>query len=174
MRRRNARDLLFMGLTALLLLVLVIQGYRMMRPQTEHADAERMLYEVALFQMQVLNTSLLDAADSGGTNDLNALKLAAYSAAFTHDRLVNAVGKDRLYAFPAIGGLVDAITSWQIGGNRPLREEEKELLKEYSGIFSGAVQSYQQLLSDGGQVISSKNDDLKKAGKQLADLIDGK
>lgn len=174
MRRRNARDLFFLGLTALLLVVLVVQGYRMMRPQSEHEDASRMLYEVSLFQMQVLNTSLLDAADSGGTNDLNALKLAAYSAAYTHDRLVNAVGKDKLYALPAIGGLVDAITSWQIGGNRPLREEEKELLKEYSGIFSGAVQSYQQLLSDGGQVISSKNDDLKKAGKQLADLIDGK
>ncbi|GIO34726.1 MULTISPECIES: S-adenosylmethionine decarboxylase [Paenibacillus] len=174
MKRRGFRDLLFLGLMVVLVGLLVIQGYRMLRPQTEHADAGRMLYEVSLFQMQVLNTSLLDAADSGDTNGLNALKLAAYSAAFTHDRLANALGRNNLYAFPALGGLVDAITSWQIGGNRPLREEEKELLREYGGLFSGALQSYQQLLSESGHVISSKNDELKKTGKQLAELVKGK
>ncbi|MCJ8013814.1 hypothetical protein MUG84_18980 [Paenibacillus sp. KQZ6P-2] len=174
MRRRKSRDILFLCLIALLFAILVYQGYRMMLPQKGHADAEQMLYEVSLFQMQVLNTSLMDAAHSGNTSDLNALKLAAYSAAYTHDRLVNSVGGDKLYPFPAIGGLVDVITSWQIGGNRPLSESEKELLGSYSELFSGAVQSYQQLLSESGHVISSQNDELEKTGKQLAALMKGK
>ncbi|MEC0241602.1 hypothetical protein P4H66_17425 [Paenibacillus dokdonensis] len=174
MRRRRSRDLLFAGLILLLLTILVYQGYRMMRPQAGHADAEKMLYEVSLFQMQVLNTSLMDASDSENTSQLNALKLAAYSAAFAHDRLVNSLGKDKVYSFSAIGDLVDALTTWQIGGNRPLSEVERELLVKYSELFSGAVSSYQQLLSESGHVISSKNDELEKTGKQLATLIKGK
>ncbi|MWV46742.1 hypothetical protein GRF59_24335 [Paenibacillus sp. HJL G12] len=174
MRRRKSRDLLFLVLIVLLLGTLVYQGYRLARPQGGHADAEQMLYEVSLFQMKVLNTSLMDAANSGNTSELNALKLAAYSAAYTHDRLADSFGSDRLYPFPAIGGLVELLTSWQIGGNRPLSEAEKELLGSYSELFSGSVQPYQQLLSESGHVISSQNDELEKTGKQLAALIKGK
>ncbi|MFU1797259.1 hypothetical protein ACM1RC_25570 [Paenibacillus azoreducens] len=171
MKRKKTRDLLFMGMLLLLLMILVYQGFRMMRPHTERADAEQMLYEVSLFQMQVLSTSLIDAASSENTSELNALKLAAYSASYTHDRLAKSLGSGNLYAFPALGGLVDAIQTWQIGGNRPLSEGEKGLLHEYTEIFSGTLEPYRQLLSGSGQVISSKNDELEKAGKKLAALF---
>ncbi|MEC0372347.1 hypothetical protein [Paenibacillus chibensis] len=174
MRRRKLRDLLFLGLIVLLLIVLAYQAYRMMRPQSGHADAEQMLYEVSVFQIQVLNTSLLDAAHMNNTGELNALKLAAYSAAYTHERLVKSLGMNKLYSFPAIDGLIDLITTWQIGGNRPLSDAEKELIGKYSELFSNVVLPYQQLLSENGKVIASQDDQLEKTGKQLADLVKGR
>lgn len=173
MRRRKSRDLLFVILIALLVIILAYQAYRMMRPQASHADAEQMLYEVSLFQIQVLNTSLLDTADAANTGDLDALKLAAYSAAFTHERLMKSLGKDKLYSFPALNGLVESLTTWQIGGKRPLSDAEKELLGSYSEVFSGVVEPYQQLLSESGHVIASRNDELETAGKRLEALVKG-
>ena len=171
-RRRKQRDLLFVGLLLILLVSLVYQGYRMMWPHTEGENAERMLFEVAQFQMQVLGTSLADAAGSSRTDELNALKLAAYSASYAHDRLAKTFGDGAVDPLKPVGDLVNVITEWQIGGDRLLTDAEKDMLLRYSQLYAGVMPVYEKLLSEDGHVIASQAGQLKKIGKELAKTLE--
>lgn len=171
MKRRKNKDILFLCVILLLVGSLVYQGYRMIKPNEEKADAGQMLFEVTRFQMEILNSSLMDAGHMNATGQLDGLKLAAYSAHFGHERLVNAFGKSEVESLPAIGELVNRITSWQIAGERPLNQEERDLLVDFSSKFSKILPIYNLLVNNSNQIVSNQADRLNELSKQLDELI---
>lgn len=154
-----------------LVVCIVYEGYRMMRPTVKQEDAGKMLFEVTHFQMEVLNTSLMDSLQASHTVDLNALKLAAYSAHYSHERMVRAYGKGNLQSLSALGQLLDTITKWQIGGNRPLTDNERDLLTQYSTNFAALLPVYRLLLDHNNRVVSSQADHLNQIGENLDSLF---
>ncbi len=143
----------------------------MLKPNEEKVDASQMLFEVTHFQMEILNSSLLEAIHMNATGQLDGLKLAAYAANFGHERMVKAFGTNELEALPAIGELVNMITTWQIGGERPLSQKERDLLVEFSSKFAEVLPTYSLLVNGNNHIVSTQSDQLNQLGKQLSELI---
>jgi len=143
----------------------------MMRPTVKQEDAGKMLFEVTYFQMEVLNTSLMDALKVSYTDDLNALKLAAYSAQYSHERMVRAYGTGNLQSLSALGQLLDMITKSQIGGNRPLTDNERDLLTQYSTNFAELLPAYSALLDINNRIAASQANYISQIGGNLEGLF---
>ena len=108
------------------------QIYKLMGGNTAREDAGRMLYEVAAFQMGLVQNALNEAAAMENMSQLVAVKLAIYSANYTHDRMVKAYDNDHLKRLASLNKLLEFIRSVQIAGDRSLHEEEKSILQEGS------------------------------------------
>jgi len=132
------------------------QIYKLMGGSDAKEDAGRMLYEVASFQMGLVQNSLNEASAIENTSQLDAVKLAIYSANYTHDRLVKAYGNDHLKRLESLNKLLEFITSVQIAGYRPLHEEEKVLLQEVQKRYGELYEAYEQLVTGSGQLVSSE------------------
>ena len=145
--RRGARTLLW---TAVMLLALVtlIQWIGTMTRKEAAADPLRMLYEVSQLQVELLSSFVGEAAQAGSTAELNALKQAAYSADYTHKRLVMAGGKS-WPELASISELMDVIVRLQIGGDRRLSEEEKQLFRTIAPHFNELQAAYAALMPHG-------------------------
>lgn len=172
MKRKKNRDILFLCVILLLIGSLVYQGYRIFNPQhEEQEDAGQMLFEVVHFQMEILNSSLMDVIHMDTTEQLNGLKLAAYSAHFGHERMVKTFGENDLNRLPAIEELVNKITSWQIGGERPLRQNERDILVEYSTSFADLLPIYSLLVDGSHHIVKNQANQLDQLGQKLDKLI---
>lgn len=114
---------------AVLLFLLVLwpamQLYGMLKPSHTSSDPLAMLYEVAQFQISLWQGTMQEAKRYESTAPLNKVKLVAYSANYTHDRLVRAVGGDRLAPLPGLSRFVEFITVLQISGDRQLTDLER-------------------------------------------------
>lgn len=135
------------------------------------ADAVSLLYQVSLFQMELLSSSLNEAAKAKDTDQLNALKQAAYSANYTHERLTMAVGEDRLEKLDSVPELLQFILRLQIGGGRTLKPEESSALQEFGKLYKDLFKAYGELVSSDGHFLSSRSEKVKKADKAMADLL---
>lgn len=134
-------------------------------------NASLLLFQVAQFQMELLGSSLAEAAKAQDTKELDSLRLSAYSANYTHERLVAALGDGKLTPLHSIEQLVQCVLRLQIGGERALKSEEKEALAEASAAFKDIYEGYGGLLSGSGKPVSSQNDKLAKTDEQLNELL---
>lgn len=134
-------------------------------------DATLLLYQVAQFQVELLNSSLSEASKAGTTDELDSLRVTAYSANFAHERLVMAVGKERIANLHSIQQLVQAVIRLQIGGDRALKPEEKEAFVQAEKLFKPMYEGYGKLLTSSGKPVSSQNDKLKKLDAELDELL---
>ncbi|WP_127586190.1 hypothetical protein [Paenibacillus koleovorans] len=134
-------------------------------------DAFDLLYQVASFQMELMATAFTEGAKGADTGELNELQLAAYSANFTHERLVQAEGSDNLTELKSLPELLKVIQRLQIGGERSLKADEKELLAKADALFKTMFESYGKLLNSSGKLVSSANDKLAKADGELYALL---
>lgn len=146
-----------------------IYGY--MSQHKESYEASLLLYQVAQFQIELLNSSLSEAAKAKDTKELDSLRLSAYSANYTHERLVLAVGGDELTALHSIEQLVQFVLRLQIGGERALKPEEKETLAKAAVTFKDIYEGYGKLLTSSGKPVSSQNDKVAKLDEELAELL---
>lgn len=134
-------------------------------------DAVNLLYQVSLFQMELLGSSINEAGKARDTDQLNALKQAAYSANYTHERLTEAVGEERLEKLESVPELLQFILRLQIGGARTLKPEETTTLQEFGKLYKDMFQAYGELLASDGHLLSSRSDKVKKADKAMAELL---
>ncbi|WP_438347132.1 hypothetical protein ACP8HI_15630 [Paenibacillus sp. FA6] len=171
MRRRKNKDIVFTCILLLLVGSLLYQGYQLLKPNEVKKDASQMLYQVVHFQMEILNSSLMEAIHMNNTKELDRVKLAAYSANFGHERMVRAFGKDELDYLPAVDELVNMITGWQIAGDRSISQQERDLLVAFSSKFAEIIPVYGILVNNNHQVNSVQAEQLSKLSKQLDDLI---
>ncbi|GAA3408388.1 hypothetical protein ACFFNY_12910 [Paenibacillus hodogayensis] len=158
---------------ALLLLILwpISRIYGYLTQHRESANASLLLFQVSQFQIELLNSSLAEATKAGDTKELDALRLSAYSANYVHERLVQAVGDDRLTPLRSVEQLVQCVLRLQIGGSRALKADEKEALGEASRAFKDVYEGYGKLLTSSGKLVSSQNDKVAKLDEQLAELL---
>ncbi|MEB3100401.1 hypothetical protein [Ferviditalea candida] len=170
--------LTFKGTAVLVLLMFaglfVYQIYDLFGAESQSGDAKRLLYQVCLFQMEILNSLLNDAARLQNTDQLNDLKQAVYSANYAHERLVQAFGENHLTTLNSIPQMLQYIIRLQIGGDRALSKDEADTLRQAGEQFSEMYAVYGKLLSSGGSVFSSQNDKLKSIDQNIYRLLHGK
>ncbi|MBG9793044.1 S-adenosylmethionine decarboxylase [Paenibacillus dendritiformis] len=161
---------------AVLLFLLVLwpamQLYGMLKSSHTSSDPLSMLYEVAQFQISLWQGTMQEAKRYESTAPLNKVKLVAYSAGYTHERLVRAVGEDRLAPLPGLSRFVEFITVLQISGDRQLTDLEREVLEQAAAIAPQLSDSYAGLFSSSGKIIGSKNEAVQAADQRLSETLE--
>jgi hypothetical protein len=137
----------------------------------EKYDSTKLLYQVAQFQIELLYSALAETGKMKQTEELNELRLAVYSANFTHQRLVLAIGESKLTALRSLPELLQVLLRFQIGGERALKPDETDTLNKAGAMFKTMFDSYGKLLTSGGKVVGSANDKLHKSDEELYTLL---
>ncbi|WP_042227326.1 hypothetical protein [Paenibacillus popilliae] len=173
MRRRQFRS---GPVLAVLLFLLVLwpamQLYGMLKPSSAGSDPLSMLYEVAQFQISLWQGTMQEAKRYESTAPLNKVKLVAYSAGYAHERLVRAVGGDRLAPLPGLRRFVEFITVLQISGDRLLTDLEQKVLEQAAAIAAQLSDSYAGLFHSSGKIIGSRNEALQAADQRLDETLE--
>ncbi|OXM86936.1 S-adenosylmethionine decarboxylase [Paenibacillus rigui] len=164
------RRLLLYGILVFLVIWPVYQIYEMAAGHAEKEDAGKLLYQVSLFQMELLGSFMQDA-DKKDTGALNDLRQALYTANFTHEHLVLAYGEDQLTPLSGLSHLMQYVIRLQIGGNRPMRSEESQAMLEARKLFAEMYDAYSKLLSSHNEIVASQNERLIKADKAMQELL---
>lgn len=173
MRSKRFRGgVVWMVVLFMLLIWPSIQVYNLFSPKIEASDPLKMLYEVAQFQMNLLKGSMQEAERIHTTDQLQKLKLVAYSAAFAHERLVRAVGKAKMPELSSLHKVVEMITLLQLNGDRPLTDSEKERISTSADAANRLYDSYALIYTSSGQWIASKREELISADKELMSVLD--
>ncbi|MVP00509.1 hypothetical protein [Paenibacillus lutrae] len=140
----------------------------------DNPDAERLLYQVSLFQIELLNRFLQDSAQPMDTRQLDSLKQTLYSASYTHERLVLALGKDNVNPLHSLPLFMQYILRLQIGGERALKAEEKNVLQEAAKLFAGLHEAYGKLMASSGSIVSSQSKTVSEIDEKLNSLLEKK
>ncbi|MEK3720914.1 S-adenosylmethionine decarboxylase [Paenibacillus sp. FSL H8-0034] len=147
------------------------QIYAMAQGTTEKQDAGKMLYQVSLFQMELLSSYLQNIDKVKDTESLNALRQAVYTANFTHDHLVLAFGDPALTTLAGVPELMQYMLRLQVGGQRSLRSDEVQTLVEVYKQFSIFFDAYGKLLSSRLDINSSQSAIMAKADQAISELL---
>ncbi|NDI36706.1 hypothetical protein [Chengkuizengella sediminis] len=132
-------------------------------------DSNILLYQVSLFQIELLNNLIYDSMNASNTEQLNALKQFAYTSDYSHQHLVLAYGDTKLTNVHSFLDIMQYIIRLQLGGDRILKPEEVAVFQELNKAFVEIVEVYETLLSEDGKIISSQNDKLM----QLDEAVSG-
>ncbi|WP_312886597.1 S-adenosylmethionine decarboxylase [Paenibacillus foliorum] len=138
---------------------------------SERQDAGKLLYQVSLFQMELLGSFLHDANQTQGTEGLDMLRQAIYTANFTHEHLVLAYGQDELIPLGGLTQLMQYVVRLQIGGQRPLKADESQTLDQVRKQYADLYDAYGKLMSADHKIVSSQNERLIKTDKAMTELI---
>jgi hypothetical protein len=171
MGRRGSSKVVLYGIFLFLLIWPIKLVYDWAHAHGNTEEPIHLLYQVSLFQMELLNSYLNETGKITSTQELDSIKQSLYSAGYTHERLALAVGKDELSPITSINQLMQVVMRLQIGGERPLKTEEIKTLQEASKQFKELYASYEKLISSGGKIVSSQNEKLKKQDADLSELL---
>jgi hypothetical protein len=149
----------------------IFQLYGMFQGHNIKQDAGKMLYQVSLFQMELLSSFLQNIDKMKDTESLNSLRQATYTANFTHTHLVLAYGDKELAELPGLSELMQYMLRLQVGGQRPLRSDEVQTLFEVRKQFAGLFDAYGRLLSSRNEIDQSQNISMTKADKAISELL---
>lgn len=174
MRKKITGPMVKLILIILLCLWPLSQLFHFFQGKANEKDAGYLLYQVSLFQMELLNSYLQDPGRIEQTTQLDPLKQALYSATYSHERLVAAFGEKHIPSLRSLSELMQAILRMQIGGQRTLKKEETGALQEAAKLYGVIYENYQKLVSSSGSPISSNGKALAEADDQLAKLLEKK
>jgi hypothetical protein len=174
MRKKITGPVIKIVVTVLLCLWPLSQLFHFFQGKANEKDTGYLLFQVSLFQMELLNSYLQDPGRIEQTTQLDPLKQALYSATYSHERLVTAFGEKHIPSLRSLSELMQAILRMQIGGGRALKKEETGALQEAAKLYGIMYESYQKLVSPSGSPISSNGKALSEADEQLAKLIEKK
>lgn len=160
------------GMIIVFLLVWPLVHISGMLKQSRNEEAGYLLYQVSLFQMEMLANLLGEAENASHTGQLNALLQTAYSANYTHERLLLAIRKDRMVELNSLPQLLQYIMRLQLGGERPMKSEELDTLSELREGYAQIYEQYGKLMRDNSRrIAASANDQLKKTDAELTEKI---
>jgi hypothetical protein len=166
-------------LTIVVSLLLIVwplyQIYKEFNAHSEQKNGVHLLYQVTLFQMELLNSALADSAAWTETQQLNILKQAAYSVNYTHERFTVLIGIDKLAALQSVSRMMDYIGRLQIGGNRLIEPEEKQSFQDAGKLYKQLYEAYNHLMaSNAVDIATAQNAKIKKLDRTLSDFFSKK
>ncbi|MDD9269889.1 S-adenosylmethionine decarboxylase [Paenibacillus sp. GCM10023248] len=172
MRRKLTRKAILYSIVIFLIIWPIYQLVQMIGPHKEEHDATHLLYQVSLFQMELLKSYLEEASKSKSTDELDASELALYSAGFAHERLVLAAGgSEFLTPLSSITQLSQYLQRLQVGGERALKPEEQQILKEAATQYKSMYDIYEKIMASNGDIVTSQNDKLAKLDTDLTTFL---
>ncbi|MCD1258155.1 S-adenosylmethionine decarboxylase [Paenibacillus athensensis] len=171
-RNRWSKKLLLYAVLALLLAGAVRQLIHVAGSSPETHDAGYLLYQVTLYQIELLNRNAGEAAAASDTKELTPFKTALGSAAYAHERLALAEGDETsLTPLDSLPLLQQYVERLQVGGSRPLRGDEQQILQTAAVQLRELYSVYAELMSSSHRTLSSKNDKLRAIDEELGALI---
>jgi flagellar biogenesis protein FliO len=163
------------GIFLIALLMMAIWSLHQLKgvlfPEREQQNPINMLYQVSLFQIELLNGFLDEASGATNTEQLHMLRQSAYSANYTHERFVLAVGGSEVSHLKSLSSIVQYVLRLQIGGQRDLKEKEQNAIREVSKSFKDIYSIYETLLSSSYEVISSQNAKLDTIDQKVSNYL---
>ena len=163
-----ARKAVVYGVVFILLVWPIYQLLQMSGTHKEDHDATHLLFQVSLFQIEILKSSLGEAAERKTTDELNGVKQALYAAEYTHERLVLAAGgEDELTLLSSMDQLSQFVQRLQLGGERALTPAESQTLKESQKQYNSMCEVYVKMMASSGKIISSQNAKLSELDRNL-------
>ncbi|OCT14911.1 hypothetical protein A8709_12310 [Paenibacillus pectinilyticus] len=172
MKQKLIRKAILYGVVLFLIIWPIYQLTQMFGSPKEDHDATHLLFQVSLFQMEIVKSSLESAAQSKNTNDLDAVKQALYSAEYTHERLVLAAGgNDELTPLTFMSQLTQYVQRLQLGGARTLKADELQTMKETQKEYNDMYAVYEVMMASNGHIISSQNAKLTELDRNLTTFL---
>jgi hypothetical protein len=171
MRKRQAGRLTVYGLVLLLSIWPIWQVIDSFQSKMSNTNPTHLLYQVSLFQMELLSSYLQQTREIKDSAELESLKQSLYSANYTHERLALAVGSDHLAVLSSMNQLMQYVLRLQVGGHRVLKADEKQTLLDAATQFQDIYAAYGELMSSRGSIISSQQDKLIKKDESLSNMI---
>lgn len=137
------------------LLLAVLGAYQLVdlyAGKAAHENASRMLFEAANFQIEMMSRFMSEAKGVRTSGQLNSLKNAVYSAAYVHDRFANSFPAGQIDRLESLDELLQYVLHLQIGGDRPLKEEEREIMLEAEPLLAELAEVYAGLMTEQGKL----------------------
>ncbi|MCZ8519112.1 MULTISPECIES: S-adenosylmethionine decarboxylase [Paenibacillus] len=169
--KRTRKKWFMYTVVALLILWPLLQIAELLGAKAPQEPAEKLLYQVSLFQMERLNSYLLESTESQNTEELNALRQALYSAQFAHGHLALAYGEEEMSPLSSLQTLMQYLLRLQVGGSRPLKPDELQTLAAAGRLYGELYASYGELVSSNGSIAGSKNDRMAEADEALTEFL---
>lgn len=160
-------------LSSLLILVLGLPLYQLMGMLDQRKDpqeATRLLYQVSLFQYELLQSHVRAASLTTDTTQLELLQQSAYSVQYTHQRLSLAMDGE-LTELKGVDEMMEYILRLQIGGSRMLDQEELTIFDQAAPIVQEAYEAYKSLLTQRSELVTSSHRALQQADVSLYELF---
>lgn len=171
--KRHVKKNVFFGIAILLMVWSGSQIFNLVFVHDRKEDPLQMLFQVSSMQIELMNNSLAEAAAAATTNELDALKHAVYSANYTHEHLVLAVGKKHLHSLDSLTALNQYILRLQIGGNRQLREHEANTLQKVKDRFDALYQMYHKVLDANGETDPHIHQQMVQLDQEMTAMLKG-
>ncbi|SDN57470.1 hypothetical protein SAMN04487897_103216 [Paenibacillus sp. yr247] len=172
MKQKMVRKTVIYSIVLFLIIWPVYQLTQMLGHHKEEHDATHLLYQVSLFQMELLKSYLEESAQSKNTDALDASKQALYSAGYTHERLVLAAGgSEYLTPLDSMTQLTQYLQRLQVGGVRALKPDELQTLKEAGLQYKSIYDIYEKIMASNGDIVSSQNTKLAELDRNLTAFI---
>jgi hypothetical protein len=143
-------------------------------PENKQSDSH-LLYQIAVFQIEMLNSTLSDIPNIKSTQQLTILKQMAYAVDYTHERFLISLGSDKLVELSSLKRMMDYILRLQIGGDRQLKLEEIQIFVDASLLFKQLYEDYAKLmLDDESGIVASENTKIHKVDLAIYNIFNRK
>lgn len=169
--RRRAVRLLITILPVLMVFLGAYQLYDLYASRNAHQHASRMLFEASYFQIELLSRFMSEASSAKFSSQLDALKHAVYSASFVHERLTRAYPAGQVDQLESLEAMMQFVLHLQIGGDRPLKDTETQLLQELDPLLAELSEAYAGMISQDGKVTRFQSNLVRDLDDKLLNLL---
>lgn len=172
LKQKLVRKAVVYGIVIFLIIWPIYQLVQMLGDHKEEHDATHLLYQVSLFQMELLKSYLEEAATIKNTAELDAVEQALYSAGYTHERLMLAAGgSEYLTPLASMTQFTQYLQRLQIGGERTVKADEGQTLKEVAMQYKSLYEVYEKIMASNGDIVSSQNTKLAELDRNLTSFL---
>jgi hypothetical protein len=149
--------------------------YHLFYTPSEQQNGSHLLYQIVLFQFEIMNSTLADITNLKSTQQLKVIKQAAYSVDYTHERFLISLGSNKTVELVSMKRMMDYILRLQIGGDRPLKPEETQVFVNTGILYKQLYEEYAKLMiNPNSGIIASQNAKIHKLDQALADIFSRK
>jgi hypothetical protein len=149
--------------------------YHVVNSHVGKPSDSHLLYQIAVFQIEMLNSTLLDIPNIKSTQQLTILKQMAYAVDYTHERFLISLGTNKVTELSSLKRMMDYILRLQIGGDRTLKLEEIQIFIDTSLLYKQLYENYAKLMPDGeGGIVASENTKIHKADIAITNIFSRK
>jgi hypothetical protein len=166
---------LFILLLSLMLGWTLNSVYHVMHSPAGKQNDSHLLYQIVVFQIEMLNSTFGDIPNLKSTQQLTVLKQMAYSVNYTHERFLISLGAKKVVELNSLKRMMDYILRLQIGGDRLLKSEEIQIFVDTSILFKQLYEEYVKLMLDHASgIAASQNTKIHKVDQAITDLFSRK